>query len=80
MNSNFSINISTNFNNKGQSKKKLTAQEEYWLDRILRNYADKILMMVILFLLVILGMVLFSVKFGTMDRNGIKVDLIEIRK
>jgi hypothetical protein len=68
MKKNFSFNLNTNFSingknilsNKVNDEKDLTPQQEYWLNRFLRNYAGKIFWMFILFFVFIFGIIFFT--------------------
>ena len=50
-NTNFSINGKQLFSNSASDKKDLTPQQEYWLNRILREYGGKLFWVVVIFLL-----------------------------
>lgn len=62
MSKNFSFNINTSFNtnSKKTSKKGMTPQEEYWLNRFLRDYSHKIFILFILFFIFLFGVIYFA--------------------
>ena len=68
MNINYSFRSS--FGNKSTQKRKLSAQEEYWLDRILRNHSTQIFVVIVLFFILILSSVVYSILNPTPTRNS----------
>lgn len=58
---NFNFSFSSNIGNKSTNKRKLSAQEEYWLDRILRNHSTQIFVVIVLFFALILSSVIYSI-------------------
>lgn len=84
MNFSYSVNINSNFatkqKNVGNAKAiKMTPQQEYWLDRILRNHSGQIFFVVVLFLLIILGTVIASVIYGENTNKPTTGQLIEMK-
>lgn len=59
-NSNVSVNGKQLFSSKSGSKKKMSPQEEYWLNRILRDYSGKVFFIVILFFALMFAVVYFA--------------------
>lgn len=66
MNFSYSVNINSSFNNKKKDASslrgsKLSPQQEYWLDRILRNHSGQIFFVITLFLLITLSAIIAAV-------------------
>lgn len=75
---NFNFSVNSSFGTKKKSDKRgLTAQEEYWLNRILRDHSRQIFIISILFLVVIFASIVFSIFYG--DRVGSSGDFSVIR-
>lgn len=64
MSANFNVSWSASWNNKkkGEGKRGLTAQEEYWLNRILRGHAKQIFVVIVLFLVLMIVATWVAVK------------------
>ena len=62
MKANFNFQINSNIGNGKSSKNKkgMTPQEEYWLNRFLRDYAGKLILMFILFFILLFGFIFFG--------------------
>lgn len=60
MNTNLSINGNKIFSKKVTDKEDLTPQQEYWLNRFLRDYAGKIVLLFILFFVILFGIIYYS--------------------
>ena len=64
----FSFNFNTNFSFKGKKlfsssasdKQDLTPQQEYWLNRILRDYAGKFFFIIVLFFITLIAIFYFD--------------------
>lgn len=57
---NFQINNSSFGNSKSsKDKKDMTPQEEYWLNRFLRDHAGKLVLLFILFFVFLFGIIYF---------------------
>lgn len=67
MKANFNIQINSSFGNSKPSKnrKGMTPQEEYWLNRFLRDYAGKLVLIFVLFLVFLFGIIYL----GTVNEN-----------
>jgi len=61
-NSNLNVNGKKVFGNKGNNKKNLTAQQEYWMNRFSRKYASKIYLLIIIFLALMFYVVFVAAK------------------
>jgi hypothetical protein len=59
-NSNLSVNGKKVFSSKLDEEQKLTPQQEYWLDRIMRDYGGKIFFIVLLFFALMFAVVLIA--------------------
>lgn len=81
MSANLNVSWSASWNNKkkGEEKRGLTAQEEYWLNRILRDHAKQIYVIVTLFLLIIAGAIVVAIKNGGQTSEGGSYSIIEIK-
>lgn len=55
------VNFSYTIGKKNKDKNKLSAQDEYWLDRILRNHSTQIFVIVVLFFALILASVIYAI-------------------
>jgi hypothetical protein len=68
----FNLNLSSNFStsNKEKEKRRLSAQEEYWLDRILRNHSTQIFIVLVLLFVSIISLVVFSALYGNTDSTN----------
>lgn len=76
---NFQFSINSNFGNHGRHGNKLTAQQEYWLDRILRNHSTQIFIVVISFIILIASTVIYSIiNPETTSNNNSSTQKIEI--
>ena len=66
MSKNFSFNINTGFNinSKKSSKIDMSPQEEYCLNRFLRDYVPKIFILIILFFVFLFGVIYFAAQNG----------------
>jgi len=65
--SNFNFSFSSSFStrDKKKSKKRLTPQDEYWLDRILRDHSKQIFVIFTLFFISIIAAVIVAALNGT---------------
>lgn len=70
--SSFSIQFNRN------NSKKLTAQEEYWLNRILRDHAWQIFVVTVLFLVLMIIAVVYDNKQGQTVKQVKEVNIINI--
>ena len=61
-NTNFSINGKNRFFSQGSNAKDLTPQQEYWLNRILRDYSGKVYFLAILFFALMIAVVIVASK------------------
>ena len=70
-NSNFSVNGKRVFSNSASEKKDLTSQQEYWLNRFLRDYSGKVFIIILLFILLMFFVVIMAASStqGTNTRN-----------
>ncbi len=75
---NFNVSINSSFGNKPKSKNGLTPQEEYWLDRILRNHSKKIFVILLLFFGLVIASVVFSVMYGGSMGSGGDFSVVRI--
>lgn len=62
MKANFNFQLNSSFGNGKSSKngKGMTPQEEYWLNRFLRDYAGKLVLIFILFFVFLFGVIYFA--------------------
>ena len=68
MKKNFSFNFSSNINVNGtkvfsknvDENQKLTSQQEYWLNRFLRDYSGKVFIIILLFILLMFFVVIMA--------------------
>lgn len=67
---NFNFSASSNSNNRRQGGNKLTPQDEYWLDRILRNHSTQIFIVVVLFISLIIAIVVSSILNPSRTENS----------
>jgi hypothetical protein len=77
MKKSFSFSTSTNFSINGRSTSKhvptdgkLTPQQEYWLNRFLREYANKVFFLIVLFLILLFGIVIVAGHSNTTQGNN----------
>lgn len=86
MNKNFNFQISTNTNWSFGGKKRLakkrqmTAQEEYWLNRILRDHSSQIFIIMALFLVMIIGTIIYAAISGNSGNLSKDINLINISR
>lgn len=66
---NFNYSFSTSNRDKNIPKRKLSAQEEYWLDRILRNHSTQIFVVVVLFFALIISTIVYSIYYPNTSDN-----------
>jgi hypothetical protein len=79
MSFNFNIRVNSIFGNKNKTKKGLTPQEEYWLDRILRNHSKQIFVLLLLFFGIIIASVVFSIAYGDRLENEVDFSVVRIK-
>jgi hypothetical protein len=65
--SGFTINGKNYKTSNLDSQQNLTPQQEYWLNRILRDYGNKIFLLVLLFFVLMFAVVLVSWNSGRSD-------------
>lgn len=78
MNWNVSINSKTSTGSKTKIKRELTAQEEYWLNRILRDHSSQIFIIIALFLALLLTTVVYGIRAGNNPGKSTDFSLIQI--
>jgi hypothetical protein len=64
MNTSFNFSFSSSFGNQNATKnqkRKLTAQDEYWLNRILRDHSGQIFILIFLLLAIIFGTIIYGI-------------------
>jgi hypothetical protein len=69
------VNFNYTIGKKHKNKNKLSAQDEYWLDRILRNHSTQIFVIVVLFFTLILASVIYAIANPETSSSSNKIEI-----
>jgi hypothetical protein len=79
-NTNFSVNGKRLFSNSANDKKDLTPQQEYWLNRMLRDYGGKVLFISVLFMIFLFAVIVVADNGNQNSKSGTINTQIEVGK
>jgi hypothetical protein len=68
-NSNISVNGKNVASHKANDKQRLTAQQEYWMNRVMRDYGGKIYFIIVLFIVLFFATFIFASKSGNTQNS-----------
>ena len=73
-NSNLNINGKKVFSSRASDQQDLTPQQEYWFDRLLRDYSGKVFFITVLFIVLLFSLI-FVVSQNTQNQTSRSVNL-----